>query len=40
MGHSTIRVETPRLVRIESQGVDGGMPFEFRAEARRIGPCR
>jgi hypothetical protein len=40
MGHSTIRVETPRLARIESQGVDGGIPFEFRAEARRIGPCR
>lgn len=39
-GHTTIRVETSRLARIESQGLDNGIPFAFRAEARRIGPCR
>jgi hypothetical protein len=39
-GHTVIRVETPRLARIESQGLDNGVPFAFRAEARRIGPCR
>ena len=39
-GQTTIRVETPRLARIESQGVDNGIPFGFRAEARRVGPCR
>jgi hypothetical protein len=38
-GQTTIRVETPRLARIESRGVDGGIPFEFRAEARRVGAC-
>ena len=39
-GQTTVRVETPRLARIESQGVDNGVPFGFRAEARRVGPCR
>lgn len=39
-GQTTVRVETPRLARVESQGVDNGVPFGFRAEARRVGPCR
>jgi hypothetical protein len=39
-GLTTIRAETPRLVRIESQGIDEGVPFAFRAEARRVGTCR
>ncbi|MEA3016624.1 MAG: hypothetical protein QOI38_1346 [Sphingomonadales bacterium] len=39
-GQTAIRVETPRLARIESQGVDNGVPFGFRAEARRVGACR
>ena len=38
-GRTTIRVETPRLVQIDSQGLDRGAPFALRAEARRIGPC-
>ena len=39
-GQTSIRVETPRLARIQSQGVDNGVPFGFRVEARRVGPCR
>jgi len=39
-GQSTIRAETSRLARVESQGVDNGVPFAFRLEARRVGPCR
>lgn len=39
-GQTTIRVETTRLARIESEGVDNGMPFSLRIEARRVGPCR
>lgn len=39
-GQSTVRAETPRLARVESQGLDNGVPFAFRVEARRIGPCR
>jgi len=38
-GRTTIRFETPRLVQIESQGLDRGTPFALRAQARRIAPC-
>ena len=38
-GRTTLRFETPRLVQIDSQGLDHGMPFALRAEARRVGPC-
>lgn len=38
-GRTTLRFETPRLVQIESQGLDQGVPFALRAEARRIGAC-
>ena len=38
-GRTTIRFETPRLVQIDSQGLDHGMPFALRAEGRRVGPC-
>jgi hypothetical protein len=38
-GRTTITVETPRLVRIESQGLDGGAPFAFEVEGRRTGAC-
>ncbi|HEY0013007.1 MAG TPA: hypothetical protein VGB79_09165 [Allosphingosinicella sp.] len=38
-GQTTIRVEGPRLARIESEGVDNGIPFGFRLEARRVGRC-
>ncbi|HET9428690.1 MAG TPA: hypothetical protein VFO69_10060 [Allosphingosinicella sp.] len=38
-GRTTIRLETPRLVQIDSQGIDRGAPFALRAEARRTGAC-
>jgi hypothetical protein len=38
-GRTSLVVETPRLVRINSQGIANRMPFAFDAEARRIGPC-
>lgn len=38
-GQTTIRVETTRLARIVSEGIDNGVPFGFRAEGRRVGPC-
>jgi hypothetical protein len=38
-GHTSIRVETPRLARIDTQGLVGGRPFAYRAEARRVGAC-
>lgn len=38
-GRTNIRRETNNLVQIESQGIEGGTPFEFSAEARRVGAC-
>jgi hypothetical protein len=38
-GRTHIRRETSRLVQIDSQGIAGGLPFDFTAEARRVGDC-
>jgi hypothetical protein len=38
-GHTTIRVETPRLARIDTQGLVDGRPFSYRVEARKVGTC-
>ncbi|MPT49300.1 MAG: hypothetical protein E2598_12935 [Sphingobium sp.] len=39
-GRTDLRVETPRLVQIETQGLAGGMPFSESLEARYVGRCR
>ena len=38
-GRTTILVDTPRVVNIETQGVIDGAPFSERFEARRVGTC-
>jgi len=38
-GHTSLRVETPRLARIDTQGLVDGRPFSYRAEARKTGTC-
>lgn len=38
-GHSRIRVETPRLARIDTQGLSEGRPFAYRVEAKKLGGC-
>lgn len=38
-GRTHIRRETDNLVQIDSQGIAGGQPFSFDAEARRVGAC-
>ncbi|WP_417321322.1 DUF3617 domain-containing protein [Erythrobacter aureus] len=38
-GRTHIRKETASLVQIDSQGISGGKPFQFTAEARRTGAC-
>ncbi len=38
-GRTSIRVETPRLARIETQGLVDGRPFSYRVEARKVGAC-
>ncbi len=39
-GRTSIRRESGTLVQIESQGIADGRPFQFTAEARRVGSCR
>ncbi len=38
-GRTNIRKETSTLVQLEGQGIAGDKPFQFSAEARRIGSC-
>ncbi|HWK36715.1 hypothetical protein [Sphingomonas sp.] len=38
-GRTMITVETPRLIRIESQGMEGGAPFSLELEGRHVGAC-
>ena len=38
-GRTTVKVETPRLARIDTQGIAENEPFAFTVEARRLGPC-
>lgn len=38
-GLTTIRIETPRLAQIQTQGVANGAPFDLAIEARRTGDC-
>jgi hypothetical protein len=38
-GRTSIRREGNALVQIQSQGIEGGTPFSFSAEARHNGSC-
>ncbi len=38
-GRTTVRFETSRLAKIDTQGIIGNAPFALRAEARRVGTC-
>ncbi|WP_327785559.1 DUF3617 domain-containing protein [Sphingomonas changnyeongensis] len=38
-GRTTIRLETPALIQIDSQGVTAGAPFSMAVEGRRLGDC-
>lgn len=35
-----IRIETPRLFQLQSQGIADGAPFARMIEGRRVGTCR
>lgn len=38
-GRTRLRFENPRLAQLDTRGIAQGLPFEFSAEARRIGSC-
>lgn len=38
-GQSTVKVVTPRTLRIDTQGISDGFPFAYVLHARRVGSC-
>jgi hypothetical protein len=38
-GRTEIGLVTPRSLRIDTQGISGGLPFHYVAQARRVGDC-
>ena len=38
-GQSVIRLLTPRSIRVETQGISNGQPFNYPLYARRTGNC-
>jgi hypothetical protein len=38
-GESKLTVITPRSLRIETQGISQGLPFNYVIQARRVGDC-
>ena len=38
-GQSTLTLVTPRALTIETQGISGGLPFNYVVHARRVGDC-
>lgn len=39
-GRTHIRMETEKLVQIDTQGIAEGLPFSYTMEGRRVGECR
>lgn len=39
-GQTLLKLETPRLAQIDTQGIVDNRPFSYRLQARRIGACR
>lgn len=38
-GHSDVEAITPRSLRISTQGISGGLPFNYVLQARRMADC-
>ena len=38
-GHSEVNVITPRSIRIATQGISDGLPFNYVLQAHRIADC-
>jgi hypothetical protein len=38
-GHSEVTVITPRSLRIATQGISDGLPFNYVLQARRVDDC-
>ena len=38
-GDAKVTLITPRTMKIDTQGISGGLPFHYQRHARRIGDC-
>lgn len=38
-GHTQVELLTPRALRISTQGISGGLPFNYVLQARRVDDC-
>ena len=38
-GDTKVTLITPRTLRIDTQGISGGLPFHYQRHARRVGQC-
>ena len=39
-GRSVVKALTPKSLRVDTQGISGGAPFQYVFQARRVGDCR
>ena len=39
-GHSEVTVLTPRSIRVQTQGISAGAPFNYSVQGRRVGSCQ
>lgn len=39
-GHTSIKLITPRNLKVDTQGISDGLPFAYVLEARRLGECK
>lgn len=39
-GRTSIKVITPRNLKVDTQGIADGLPFGYTIEARRVGECK
>ncbi len=39
-GRTSIKMITPRNLKVDTQGISDGLPFAYTIEARRVGECK
>ena len=39
-GRTSVKVITPRNIKVDTQGISDGLPFAYTIEARRVGECK
>ncbi len=39
-GRTSIKVVTPRNLKVDTQGISDGLPFAYTIQARRVGECK